>query len=69
MGAYMRETIPDTDQRGTGTDDYELVSVVVEYDERPDQCTIYPADANEMERMSSWISADTDCYLDLHAVR
>src|SRR6056297_2956208 len=44
----------------------ELVSVVVEYDERPDQCTIYHPDSNGIERMSNWISADTGCFIDLY---
>jgi len=69
MGAHMSEQIPETEQRGTGTDDYDLVSVVVEYEERPNQCTIYPSESTEIERMSTWISADIDCYVDLDAVR
>ena len=33
----------------------ELDSVVVNYDERPDRRTMYPAEASGVERMSSWI--------------
>lgn len=65
----MKETISTEDQLGTGVDDYELVSVIVEYDERPDQCTIYHPDSNGIERMSSWISADTECFVDLYSAR
>jgi len=65
----MKETISSGEQLGTGAENYELVSVVVEYDERPDQCTIYHPDSNAIERMSSWISADTECFVDLYAER
>ncbi|WP_136716472.1 DUF7511 domain-containing protein [Halorientalis salina] len=57
------------DRSGTGADECELVSVVVEYDERPDQCTIYPGDSEGITRMSSWISADIDCFVDCRAMR
>ncbi len=65
----MKETISTEAQLGTGAENYELVSVVVEYDEGPDQCTIYHPDSNGIERMSSWISADTDCLVDLYSER
>ena len=65
----MEETISADEQLGTGVENYELVSVVVEYDERPDQCTIYHPDSNGIERMSSWISADAECLVDLYAER
>jgi len=65
----MTETISTEDHVATGTADYDLVSVVVEYEDRPDQCTIYPVDSNELERMSNWISADRECFTDLYAMR
>jgi len=68
-GPRMKETIATEKQLGTGADEYELVSVVVEYDERPDQCTIYHPDSSGIERMSSWISADTASFIDLYSAR
>lgn len=65
----MKHAIPDEDDNDQVADDYELVSVVVEYDERPDKCTIYHPDSTGIERMSSWITADTDSFVDLYAVR
>jgi len=65
----MREPVSRKEQIGAGVGDYELVSVVVEYDERPDQCTIYHPDSNGIERMSNWISADTGCFIDLYSAR
>lgn len=65
----MKETISTEKQFDTGVTEYDLVSVVVEYDERPDQCTIYHPDSSGIERMSSWISADTTCFIDLHSAR
>jgi len=58
-----------TDRPSTGTDEYELVSVVIEYDEQPNQCTIYPQDSNGIARMSRWISADLDCFVDRYSMR
>jgi len=68
-GGHMKHAIPDEDDNDQVADDYELVSVVVEYDERPDKCTIYHPDSTGIERMSSWITADTDSFVDLYAVR
>jgi len=50
-------------------DGYELVSVIVEYDDRPDQCTIYNPETTGVERMSSWITASKDCVVDLAFAR
>jgi len=58
-----------TDRAGTGATERGLVAVVVEYDERPDQCTVYPPDSDGMTRMSSWISADVDCFVDCETMR
>ncbi|WP_135852786.1 DUF7511 domain-containing protein [Halorussus salinus] len=45
--------------------DIGLRSVVVEYEERPDRRTVYPAGVSGMERMSSWLTADDDAFVDL----
>lgn len=59
--------------RGETTDvvqpDPELVSVVVEHDDRPDQCTIYNPDTSGVDRMSSWITAERETLVDLYSVR
>ncbi|WP_128476037.1 DUF7511 domain-containing protein [Halorussus pelagicus] len=49
--------------------DIALRSVVVEYEDRPDRRTVYPAGVSEMERMSSWLTADDDAFVDLEATR
>lgn len=65
----MTEPISTNGPTGSSVDDYELVSVVVEYDERPDQCTIYHPDSNGIDRMSSWISTDADSLVHLYLAR
>jgi hypothetical protein len=65
----MKETISTENQIDADVTEYELVSVIVEYDDRPDQCTIYHPESNGIERMSNWISANTECCIDLHAMR
>jgi hypothetical protein len=55
--------------RGGANVEQLLVSVVVEYDDRPDKCTIYPPDTSGIERMSNWITADRDLFVDLGALR
>ncbi len=44
---------------------FELSSLVVEYDGRPDRCTIYPAEASRIDRMASWMTADADAFVPL----
>lgn len=47
----------------------ELVSVVVEEDDAPDQCTIFHPDSSGVDRMSRWITAEADLLVDLYSVR
>lgn len=47
----------------------ELRSVVVEYDQGPDQRTVYPDGATGLERMATWLTADADAFVDLESVR
>jgi hypothetical protein len=49
--------------------DPELVSVVVEDDDAPDRCTIYHPESSGVDRMSRWITAETDLLVDLYSVR
>lgn len=69
QGIYMKNAIPDDEHFGPVDEEYELVSVVVEYDEQPDQCTIYHPDSTGIERMSNWITADTNSFVDLYGAR
>lgn len=64
----MNEPI-STGRADSTAGEHELVSVLIEYDERPDQYTIYPPDASGVARMSRWISADVDCFVDCEAMR
>ncbi|SFG12542.1 hypothetical protein SAMN04488063_1499 [Halopelagius inordinatus] len=49
--------------------EYALHSVVVEYDGRPDRCTIYPRRESCRDRMSSWLSADQSAFVGLEEYR
>jgi len=42
---------------------------VVTYSDGPDRCTIYPPDATGVVRMSTWLTADRDAFVDLATVR
>lgn len=45
-----------------------LQATVVEYEDGPDECTIYPNGVSEVERMTTWISATEGSYVDLDSV-
>ena len=61
---------PD-DEYGTGSDDVgdEFKAVVEQYENRADQCTIYPVDASEFERTTTWITARDGSYFALQNCR
>lgn len=46
-----------------------LASVIVEHDEEPDKCTVYDPETTGVDRMSSWLTVDTDSLVDLYHVR
>ena len=46
----------------------QLRATIVEYEDAPDECTIFPRDASGVERMTTWISAEEGSYVDLGAV-
>lgn len=48
---------------------FELSSVVVQYEGKPNRCTIYPTEASRLDRMASWISADADLFVPLDESR
>ncbi|WP_435155756.1 DUF7511 domain-containing protein [Haladaptatus sp. DFWS20] len=52
-------------QSATDQQSFELSSVVVEYDGKPNRCTIYPKKATRLQRMASWITADAATFVSL----
>lgn len=44
-------------------------AVVEEYDDRADQCTIYPRETAGIDRMSTWITAREGSYVRLDEMR
>lgn len=49
--------------------DYDLHSVVVQYDDAPDRCTVYPRRDRCVDRMAAWLSADLDAFVGLEERR
>lgn len=49
--------------------DVELAVTVVRYSDAPDRCTLHPPDATGEERLTRWLSADTDAFVDLASRR
>lgn len=46
----------------------QLRATVVEYENAPDECTIYPRGVSGMEQMTTWMSAEEDSFVDLESV-
>jgi len=70
----MDESVSHEASTGAGTErelrpDPELVSVVVEHENRADRCTFYHPDATGVDRMSNWITADVETVVDLYYYR
>ncbi|PSP55044.1 hypothetical protein BRC82_07475 [Halobacteriales archaeon QS_1_67_19] len=59
---------PDREHESSAAS-HELRSVVVNYECRPDRRTVYPAGASGIERMSAWLTADANAFVELHAHR
>ncbi|MHB9286530.1 hypothetical protein ACKVMT_05765 [Halobacteriales archaeon Cl-PHB] len=65
-----RERCPSEDGRELLTnDDAVFCAVVEEYEDRADQCTIYPRGCSGVDRMSTWISAREGSFLALEDAR
>lgn len=47
----------------------ELDSVVVSREDGPDRRTIYPEGTSGVERMSTWLTADDDGFVELESFR
>jgi hypothetical protein len=63
------DTSPDAEREAVRERVFELDSVVVEYDGRPDRCTVFPTDATRLERMAEWVTADADVCVSLDDAR
>jgi hypothetical protein len=44
-------------------------AVVEAYEDRPDQCTIFPREAAGIDRMSTWITAREGSYVSIEKMR
>jgi len=55
------------DRRGDSGE--SLHAVVERYEDAPNQCTIYPEETDEHERMATWITAQEPGFVDLAVVR
>ncbi|PSP78331.1 hypothetical protein BRC88_11570 [Halobacteriales archaeon QS_4_69_225] len=46
-----------------------LRSSLVRYDDDPDRRTVYPRGLSGVARMSTWLTADDDAFVDLESAR
>lgn len=46
-----------------------LRASIVDYEDGPDECTIYPLGVSEGERMTTWLSAKEGSYVDPRSMR
>ena len=65
MSADFQEVAGDAADRA----DVELSLTVVRYTDGPDRCTVYPPETSGDARMSTWLSADRDVFVDITAMR
>ncbi|WP_144901615.1 DUF7511 domain-containing protein [Halobellus captivus] len=66
-----RISVPRAERCGASDADgvFELRSVVVRYERRPDRCTIYPRRESCCEHVDAWLSADADAFYPLDEMR
>ncbi|APW99549.1 hypothetical protein CHINAEXTREME_18015 [Halobiforma lacisalsi AJ5] len=63
------------DRRSRSTDtpsrpvESDLEAVVVRYEDGPDRRTITPRECDDAERLTTWLSANADAFVELGAVR
>jgi len=71
----MTTTGEDAERPATGSErehpqrPVTLESSLVEYEEGSDRRTIYPPGLSSIARMSTWLTADSDAFVDLDDVR
>jgi len=46
-----------------------LEAIVVRYQDGPDRCTIAPKACSDAERLTTWLSADLDLFVDVTDAR
>lgn len=66
--------MPPTSEAGERTATGEelsrmLESTVVRYETAPNRTTIYPGGLSTVATMSTWLTADSDAFVDLRSVR
>jgi len=59
---------PDADGDGPPSG-RRYVARVETYDDAPDECTIFPEDADADELPTTWVSAEAGSYVSLEAMR
>jgi hypothetical protein len=61
--------IPDTSGADaadvTDTDEVGYAATVVSHDDAPNECTVFPIDASDEERVTTWVSASGDSFVPL----
>lgn len=64
--ATTRATGPASDPRGRAV---TLESTLVSYDDGADRRTVYPPGLSSVARMSTWLTADSEAFVDLEGAR
>ncbi|WP_092905787.1 DUF7511 domain-containing protein [Halostagnicola kamekurae] len=54
---------------GYSTRSIDLDAIVVRYETQADRCTITPRECPERDRLTTWLSADVDAFVDLADAR
>jgi hypothetical protein len=63
---------PDVDAREANTDqplECDLRAILVRYEGGADRRTVYPDEADDLERMTRWFTADDDAFVPLDECR
>ncbi|MFB6252399.1 MAG: hypothetical protein ABEI27_12080 [Halobellus sp.] len=66
--SHLPDPAASDDQADTPTA-RRCVARIEEYDDAPDVCTLYPADATPLELPTTWISAKEGSYVSLEEMR
>ena len=62
-------TAPDDSDDRIAAEDRRCVARIETYDDAPDECTLYPADATSAELPTTWLSAKEGSYVSLAEMR
>ena len=65
----VRQRLTAASERTTDSRRIDLESIVVRYEDRPDRCTLTPRECPDGDRLTTWLSADIDAFVDLEAMR